>query len=427
MNSIDYSKISEDQFVPLTCVDNIFLGKFEINKLGEVKNLETNNILSTRGISSGYNVVKLRIKVEDGSYITKNYFIHILLAKTFIPNPDNKPIVDHINRIKTDFSLSNLRWVTYSENNLNRSSNGRKIECFYLRVDDTGKEYERISVNGLPKKDLGKLNWRVHNGKKKKDGTYWIYENSDLNKYIDKFGPLSEEEWETCLRFPELECNPIGLIRKGDSKQVILGTKTLEGYRKIFYKGRGYMVHRLVYETFSGRLLEESEYVDHISTNRLDNRFINLRSGTHTDNMNNPITISKREKPIKKYSIDGTFLKEYSSAEELGKELGVTRSNARDGVTKTTIYKGFVFCYSGEEYKILEKIRSSRIVFKYNSDKILVAAYISIRSTARDKNCSSKSSIQKYIDTGKLAPDGHYYYHGPHEFDVRDEQIKNQI
>ena len=94
---------------------------------------------------------------------------------------------------------------------------------------------------------------------------------------VEKYKNIPDTE------FVPLECNPIGLVRKGDSKQVILGTKTLEGYRKIFYKGRGHMVHRLVYETFSGRLLEESEYVDHISTDRLDNRFINLRSGTHTD------------------------------------------------------------------------------------------------------------------------------------------------
>lgn len=42
--------------------------------------------------------------------------IHTLLAKVFIPNPENKPFVDHIDTDKTNYSLSNLRWVTPKEN-----------------------------------------------------------------------------------------------------------------------------------------------------------------------------------------------------------------------------------------------------------------------------------------------------------------------
>lgn len=45
--------------------------------------------------------------------------IHIILAKAFIPNPDNKPCIDHIDTNKQNFSLSNLRWVTEKENSNN--------------------------------------------------------------------------------------------------------------------------------------------------------------------------------------------------------------------------------------------------------------------------------------------------------------------
>ena len=59
----------------------------------------------------------------------KRITIHRLVALTYIPNPEDKPIVDHINRKKFDNRQENLRWVTQKEN-LNNTHVGRGMVRF---------------------------------------------------------------------------------------------------------------------------------------------------------------------------------------------------------------------------------------------------------------------------------------------------------
>lgn len=80
--------------------------------------VENGKVISTRN-THGYRILKPRPK--NGGYLFVfvdglECAVHRLVATAFLPNPDNKPEVDHIDRDVTNNSLSNLRWVTTQEN-----------------------------------------------------------------------------------------------------------------------------------------------------------------------------------------------------------------------------------------------------------------------------------------------------------------------
>lgn len=190
-------------------------GIYQVSSLGRVRSLDridSNNhplkgvILKPYISNSGYLLVGLYKQQKRDRKL-----LHRLVAEAFIPNPNNKPEIDHINTIKTDntvwlnedgsvnYEKTNLRWVTQKENinnpltktkmqiNARKPSKGKygkkhhrskpiiqyDKDGNFIREWDCANDVERVL--GISNKHIGS----VCLGKRKSCGGYiWKYKNA---------------------------------------------------------------------------------------------------------------------------------------------------------------------------------------------------------------------------------------------------------
>ena len=123
----DYCLISNEGRVKT--IDRIIEGK---NQFGTFKQYRKGKVLKTHLNEDGYECVNI------GNAAKK---VHRLVAEAFIPNPENKPTVNHINHIRNDNRVENLEWATMEE-----------------QMDDTTKEnISTTATNGMQSKQILQL------------------------------------------------------------------------------------------------------------------------------------------------------------------------------------------------------------------------------------------------------------------------------
>lgn len=122
-------------------------GKYFISNDGEVKSIVANKNLATQVQNSGYKLVHLHHHGQR-----KAHLVHRLVAIAFIPNPDNKPLVNHKDGNKLNNHYSNLEWVTLIENMQHAQVTGlmdNKNACASKRMSVIGKEYGAMNKERL--------------------------------------------------------------------------------------------------------------------------------------------------------------------------------------------------------------------------------------------------------------------------------------
>lgn len=107
-----------------------------INEFGEIYSLKTKMYIKS---SNNYNNYKVITFHKNG--VKKQFRLHRLVAEAFLPNPNNKSQVNHIDGNKANNHVSNLEWATPLENNIHAYKIGLK------KGNKTGNKKGKLVIN----------------------------------------------------------------------------------------------------------------------------------------------------------------------------------------------------------------------------------------------------------------------------------------
>ena len=110
--------------------------KYKISNYGNIRNEK--KILNQTIIQGGYSSIHLNNEKNKN----KKFLVHVLVALSFIPNPENKPTVNHKDHNKLNNNIDNLEWATSKEQNMHRrkSTNGMAGARPVWRIDKKTNE-----------------------------------------------------------------------------------------------------------------------------------------------------------------------------------------------------------------------------------------------------------------------------------------------
>lgn len=265
--------------------------RWSVNENGQVRNDDTGKFLIGT-ILHTYRYINFRWNHKQ-----KNKSVHRLVAEAFLPNPDNLPIVHHIDGNRLNNCVSNLMWVSAEYN---------RQEC------EHPKNY-------------------------KKNGDGIDFENEEWRYFRDSIYQVSN----------------LGRVRNTKTGRILKGNKADCGYIRVDLKmpnsaRKKFLVHQLVYECF---ISPQYDIINHKDGNKTNNNVTNLESVTHQENMKKAAeeTNAWHFKRVAQYDSEGNFIRSFLNASDAARAMNILPSSMRNCIRlREGHHKNFIFKYIDE-------------------------------------------------------------------------------
>ena len=368
--------------------------KYEASTFGRIRRIKSGRILKSYGVGPGYLAVS--IKGTNGESITDR--VHRLVAITFIPNPENKPTVNHIDHEPSNSHVSNLEWATYQE----QIEHARKrkltteetaftdiwgVRDIWKCDPETGERLEMFST-------IREAAASSHQ-KKSMSEIYTVAEDHEIRSSIetiypciktaigfswefDKLRTIKSEEWK--------DIDPVHVHGSTGYKISTLGriltkrNKVKSPYGPDYpchsIRKKQYFSHRLVSLTFIP-IVDGKDLVNHIDGYVYNPSVDNLEFCSNSENIQHAHEnglIKQETKKVWQYDLNGNFIKEFNSVKEAKDELGYR--NISKAISKDCALYGFLWRRpSDDKSKIVVKrrkirIRKTKVVIKRKIKKV---------------------------------------------------------
>lgn len=283
---------------------------YQISDLGGFRNKRERVRYGENPNRSGYIAAGLRVEGK-----AKTVLVHRLVAAAFVPNPDNLPVVNHVNGVRHDNRALNLEWVTPRENRervvLPPATPRRGVQVAETPLSGEAVQRTWSSVAAACR-TLGISRAGILaccNGEKRSfAGSAWAF--------LDEAG--TDEEWR-----PLAKGGVPFLVSSAGRVKTEFGHASAGGLVGGYLKYKGNYIHRLVALAFLEPAADGQTVVNHKDGNPRNNKVDNLEWATVGENARHAHLYRGRKQAVRGRTADGHYV-DYSSMTEAASAVRVS-------------------------------------------------------------------------------------------------------
>ena len=402
--------------------------KYEASTHGRIRNNRNGYVRKLILRFDGYLVVNIR----KPGVKEKVELVHRMVALTFIPNPENKPTVNHKKHDTTNNNISNLEWATRSEqSNHSRKRKltteeispkytwgNRKIWKCDIPTGERIEMYETIRDASCALKSTGKGSSQI----------FTVAENHEISMSIpgcrqsiltamgfkwefDELRTFEKEEWRDVdpLDADGAEGYRISSIGRLSDTRGVVKSPYGPGYSEHALNGTSFKAHRLVALTFIPNVIGKN-FVNHIDGDKNNPVVDNLEWVTRSENgkhaYKSGLYVPPSRASVLQYDLEGNFIKEFPSMKKVNMEFSLGTGLSR-AIKLRSVTGGFIWIKRTgdiEQRVNMETYKHwAKRVKQYGMNGVFIKEWVSMQAAQKEiPRLQSDAATKQYVSGGYI-------------------------